>query len=150
MRVFGDVSAVVVQDVVVIFDGDTTRQEIADRSDGPLLVHVTFRIIVSADDENARMMPTHQQDKSVQRLEVVVVFRQYHTRPLNGFQQMLSIRDSNAADVVRYHDVVSGRPQHLYENTIDRVVVEVQIHRTPNSFSSCRLMRARVSAVMGR
>jgi hypothetical protein len=105
--------------VIIVFDGDTGDLEVADGPDNPLLVHVPPWVIVPADDEYAGVVSADEQDKPVQRLEVVVISGQKHARPLNGLQQMFRVRRTDVADVMRDDDIVSGRSQHLYENAID-------------------------------
>ena len=76
----------VIKDMKLIGDGYTHAFKIRERANNVVVFHVSRRIVVDADRDNASVLTLSPLDQLVQVLEVIMVLRKENKALLDGVQ----------------------------------------------------------------
>jgi hypothetical protein len=80
-----------VQYVELVFNRNASGLEIAKGSDDVTVLHVTGRIVVTANHENPGMPAARRVDKEMKHAVIVVIAGQEKQRLQNGVQQVFRV-----------------------------------------------------------
>jgi hypothetical protein len=117
-----------VEHVQLVFNCDAGTFKIRDSAYHVAVLHVTCRVVITANHKNPGMTPLGGMNKEVKHAEIFVITRQEHEGLLHGVQQVLRVVGTAESDARRDDCLMTGLPQQGGQNGLGAVVVKVKIH----------------------
>jgi hypothetical protein len=118
----------VVEDYVLIDNGNASGDEVTQGTDNLRRFHVSAGVIVPAHDTDARMLAVGFQEKIVEEREIIVVVGNEHTGFANGMTKVNGILRSGNPQVGWKQHIVAIAAQELHEQRKDAVIDQIQPH----------------------
>ena len=97
----------VIQNDEFIKHRNARRRQISHRHDSSARRQVAFGIVVSANNDDSRMMPACFYDKMVQELKVILIASHQHSIRANGMDEVKRVGLADRASARRQFDVVA-------------------------------------------
>jgi hypothetical protein len=119
-----------VQNVELVGYGNAGSPQVANRSSGVAILHITAGIIVHANHQSACMLAASRLHQQVQVFEVVMVLGEQCEICSHSVHQVARVRRATETCIHRDCDVVTSFSEELYQRCLGAIIVQIEIHAT--------------------